>query len=233
MPSVLILLSAATTLRLTDGSTRSVGFWPEELTEPHREFTHAGLDITLATPGGAPAVPDPAGFTPEGTGAPADRCDELRHAVERLQPHLKAPEPLENLTAGRFDAVFLPGGYAPMIDLYGEPACGTLLTDFHRAGKPMAAVCHAPAALLSCASPDGHWPFAGYRMTAFTDAEEEDLGLLRTLPWTAERALTQRGAHFLAGPQAWGEHIVHDRQLLTGQNPASAAPLARRLVALL
>jgi putative intracellular protease/amidase len=233
VPEVLITLSAATEMSLTDGTSRAVGFWPEELVEPHRVFTEAGIVTTLATPGGRPAVADPAGLTPEGTGETLARCRELREAVDALLPALRAPAALESLTAERFDAMFIPGGYAPMIDLWADAACGSLIAGFHRADKPIAAVCHGPAALLSYMGPTGQWPFTGYKMTAFSDAEEKDVGLLETIPWTVQQSLTKHGARFLAGTQGWGEHVVCDRTLLTGQNPASAAPLAHRLTAML
>jgi putative intracellular protease/amidase len=233
VPSILIMLSAAAEMPLQGGGSRPIGFWPEELVEPHQVFSQAAVQLTLATPAGRPAVPDPAGLTPEGTGATPARCHELQKTVDDLQPRLSAPEALESLTAESFDAVFIPGGYAPMVDLWASPACGSLLADFHRDDKPIAAVCHGPAALLSCMDPTGQWPFSGYKMTAFSDAEEESLGLLETIPWTVQRALTHRGAHFLSGAQPWGEHVVCDRTLLTGQNPASAAPLARLVTTML
>ncbi|MEV5510329.1 type 1 glutamine amidotransferase domain-containing protein [Streptomyces orinoci] len=233
MPRILMILSAATQLPLTDGSCRTTGFWPEEVIEPLKEFAAAGAHITLATPGGRPAVPDPAGFTPEGAALPPDRCDTLRREVAALQGLLAQPVPLHAIKGPVQDAVFIPGGYAPMADLWSDPHCGRVLEETQRAGRPIAAVCHGPAALLSCRTPAGDWPFTGYRMTSFTDQEEKDVGLLDTLPWTAQQALTARGADFRPGPGPWREHLVQDRGLLTGQNPASARPLAARLLAVL
>ncbi|MFD7162864.1 type 1 glutamine amidotransferase domain-containing protein [Streptomyces violascens] len=233
MSRILIMLSAASRISLADGSSRPIGFWPEELVEPVRVFGRAGVDVTLATPGGKPAVADSAGFTPEGAGLSAARCDELRRCVDALKSQLDAPHALERLSAESFDAVFVPGGYAPMADLWTNPACGNLLTGFHDTRKPIAAVCHGPVALLSCSTSAGRWPFVGYRMTAFTDIEEKDVGLLDTLPWTAEKALTKQGARFIGASEPWKEHVVRDRHLLTGQNPASANPLAGSLLSAL
>ncbi len=229
MLRIAIVLSASTRMSLTDGATRAIGFWPEELVEPVRAFAAAGAEITMATPAGRPAVPDPAGLSPEGTGLTPERCAELGHAVASLQDRLHAPQALNRIEASDFDAVFVPGGYAPMADLWADPSCGTFLTGFHQGHKPIAAVCHGPAALLGCMTSVGDWPFTGYRMTAFTDAEERDVALLDTLPWTAQQALEKRGARFSA-QSPWSEHVVTDRHLLTGQNPASAAPLAHRLL---
>ncbi|POX38588.1 type 1 glutamine amidotransferase domain-containing protein [Streptomyces sp. Ru73] len=233
MTDILIVLSAATQMPLLDGSSRPVGFWPEELVEPHRIFTRHGFTVTFATPGGRPAAPEPAGLTPEGTGMTDAECAELRRTVEDLRPRYEAPEALDRLTADSFDAAFIPGGYAPLVDLWADPACGSLLTGLHRAGKPIAAVCHGPAALLSCTSSTEPWPFAGRVMTAFSDDEEKEVGLLAELPWTAQKALTDRGAEFRTGSRPWDAHIVQDGTLLTGQNPASAGPLGEQLTSLL
>lgn len=232
MTSVLLLLSAATELPLTDGSRHTTGFWPEEVIEPEAVFAAAGITTVIATPEGAPAGPDPAGLTPEGTGYSADRCAALHEAVEALRPRFTTPVPLRAVNVEMFDAVFIPGGYGPLADLWADPDCGRVLSAFHQSGKPIAAVCHGPAALLSSLDTSGDWPFSGYEMTCFTDEEEADLGLLELIPWTAEGRLVKRGARFSAGPP-WGEHLVRDRALLTGQNPASAKPLAHALCEIL
>jgi putative intracellular protease/amidase len=232
MSHILMMLSSAARMPLADGSSKDVGFWPEEVTAPLRVFRGASAQVTMATPDGAPAVPDQAGFTPEGTRLPPDRCAVLRDDVAGLRSRLEHPASLRETDWEAFDAVFVPGGYAPMVDLSSDPGCGRILTAMHDAGRPVAAVCHGPAALLACARPEGAWPFEGFRMTSFTDDEEKDVGLLGLLPWTAQQALTRHHAEFAAGPGAWQEHVVEDRGLLTGQNPASAAPLAHRLMAL-
>ncbi|MFH8347931.1 type 1 glutamine amidotransferase domain-containing protein [Streptomyces sp. NPDC018045] len=230
MPHILIMLSGATRMPLTDGRSRDIGFWPEEVIEPLGLFARGGAQFTFATPDARPAAPEPSGLTPEGTGLSPERCHTLRQEVTALEGRLNTPAALRDLSSEPFDAVFIPGGYAPMVDLWADPHGGRLLTDFHHRDKPIAAVCHGPAALLACMASSGQWPFAGYRMTAFTDDEEHGVGLLSTLPWTAQQALTKRGAHFLAASQPWQTHVVEDRNLFTGQNPASAGPLAQRLL---
>jgi putative intracellular protease/amidase len=93
----------------------------------------------------------------------------------------------------------------------------------HGAGKPIAALCHGPAALLSAPEIDGVWMFDGYRMTAFTDEEEDQTKPGKIgMPWYLEAALKNRGAIFDDGDAAWVSHVVVDRNLITGQNPGSA-----------
>ncbi|MGA9872676.1 MAG: type 1 glutamine amidotransferase domain-containing protein, partial [Rhodococcus sp. (in: high G+C Gram-positive bacteria)] len=79
---------------------------------------------------------------------------------------------------------------------------------------------------------DGVWAFDGYQLTGFTDEEETQAGLADKAPWLLETRLRQSGAQFSSG-DAWAPHVVVDRNLYTGQNPASTKPLADRIVAAL
>jgi putative intracellular protease/amidase len=122
-----------------------------------------------------------------------------------------------------FDGVFIPGGHGAMVDLADSADIGRVLRLMHGAGKIIAALCHGPAALLSAPGVDGAWMFDGYRMTAFTDEEEDQTKAGRIgMPWYVEAALKNRGAIFDDGDAAWVSHVVVDRSLITGQNPGSA-----------
>lgn len=128
----------------------------------------------------------------------------------------------------RFDAVFAPGGHGPMVDLADNPDVTRLLSVLHRENKPIATLCHGPALLLSAPDrEDGQWLFDGYRMTCFTDEEEDQTvagGL--GMSWYADTALKNAGAVFDDGPSAWASHVVVDRNLITGQNPNSSEATA-------
>ena len=153
--------------------------------------------------------------------------------LERLAaiPAFSTPVKLGELTPDQirdFDAVFVPGGHGPMVDLVDSAQVGEILRVLHDKGAVISALCHGPAALLSAAArPDGLWLFDGYRMTAFTDEEEDQtkLGLLGP-PWYLETALKNAGAVFDDPGFAWTPHVVVDRNLVTGQNPRSAGALA-------
>jgi putative intracellular protease/amidase len=120
-----------------------------------------------------------------------------------------------------------------MEDLSADANSGALLNAALASGKPLGIVCHAPAALLATAGPDGAAsPFAGYRLTAFTNAEETQAGLADKARWLLQDRLVQLGADFQEGAP-WAPHTVTDRNLHTGQNPASAGPLAAELLKVL
>ena len=126
------------------------------------------------------------------------------------------------------DAVYFPGGHGPMEDLWADADAGRLLTAALASGRPLAVVCHAPAALVATRV-RGVSPFAGYRVTAFTNEEEHAIGLADRARWLLEDALKELGVDFTRG-EIWKPYTVVDRNLYTGQNPASAAVLAQRLL---
>jgi putative intracellular protease/amidase len=228
MTSVLIVVSAADRWTLNDGTTHPTGYWAEELAEPHRIFAAAGWDITIATPGGVPPTVDGlslgfAGGLPAKTRAVADylrKLDALAH-----------PKVLADIDPADYDVVFYPGGHGPMEDLAEDADSGRILTTVLESGQPLALLCHAPAATLAARREDGTWPFEGYRMTALSNTEERLNRFSRKAKWLLEDRLVESGAIYRKGRLPLRPFIVVDRNLYTGQNPASSAMLARKLVA--
>jgi ketosteroid isomerase-like protein len=116
-----------------------------------------------------------------------------------------------------------------MEDLSVDAEVGRLMTERLASGQPLALVCHGPAALLTSAGTDGTSPFAGYRLTSLTNAEERQNGLADNAKWLLEDRLVELGVEYRAG-EPWAPHVEADRNLYTGQNPASAVPLAQEVL---
>ena len=167
--------------------------------------------------------------------ADSERLSQERYAKLQAIPGFQQPVALSSLTGAdleEFDAVFAPGGHGPMVDLADNPDVGRLLAALHRRRAPIAALCHGPALLLSAPErADGLWLFDGYRMTSFTDEEEDqtEAGLLG-MAWLLDVALKNAGAVFDDGPSAWISHVVVDRNLITGQNPGSTEATADAVI---
>jgi putative intracellular protease/amidase len=226
-----MVLTGASTWTLSDGSTHPTGFWAEELIAPHKIFHAAGWEVEIATPGGVKPTVDRNSLSPEYTGADEAGIAELTRYLESIDEELSTASRLESLDATNQDILFAPGGHGPMEDLAVSPATGSLIVGMLDADKIVAAVCHASAALLSADRADGSWAFDGYRLTGFTNAEEEAIGLAPAAPWLLETRLRERGGLFESG-EMWMPFLVSDGNLHTGQNPASSGPLAEHLVAL-
>ncbi len=172
--------------------------------------------------------------------ADAQRADSERLSAERYRalqeiPGFRRPLALSSLTGAEldgFDAVFAPGGHGPMVDLADNPDVGRLLAAMHAKRAPIGALCHGPAMLLSAPErADGHWLFDGYRLTCFTDEEEDQTEPGRLgLAWRLDTALKNAGAVFDDAPSAWVSHVVADRHLVTGQNPGSTEATAGAVI---
>ncbi|MFJ4626953.1 type 1 glutamine amidotransferase domain-containing protein [Streptomyces sp. NPDC088847] len=230
MSAVLMVLTSAKFWSQKDGTQRPTGFWAEEFAVPHRILTEAGVDLTIATPGGLPAVPDELGLSLQANGGDSGKVAGLRAYLEATKDLLASPTRLEDADPADYDAVIIPGGHGPMQDLAVNPDVGRVLTTMlSDPAKVVASLCHGPASFMAAGRDDGSWPFKGRRLTAFTDAEEEQVGLSANAPWLLEERLRGAGAHFESGP-AWSSYVVVDGNLITGQNPASGGAAAQALL---
>jgi putative intracellular protease/amidase len=145
---------------------------------------------------------------------------------------LRRPLRLSDARLEDYDAVYLPGGHGPMADLAFDADVGRLLTAQLASGNPLFIVCHGPAAMLATRI-HGVSPFKDYRITCFTNEEEEAVGLASKATWLLETDIKEKvGVNFSRGKR-WEPYMVEDRNLVTGQNPASATLLAKRLLEVL
>ncbi len=227
MSKILFVVTGAQHWTLKDGSQHPTGFWAEELVAPHREFVAAGHTVEVATPGGVVPTVDQGSLAADANGGQAG-ADAVKAELDSIAA-VSSPRDLADVDLDDYAVVFYPGGHGPMEDLAVDATSARLLVDTLRSGKPLGIVCHAPAALLATADAAGASPFAGYRATGFTNAEETQAGLADKAPWLLQDRLVALGLDFQEA-DAWSEHVVVDRSLFTGQNPASSGPLAKAIL---
>ncbi|MBG9374610.1 type 1 glutamine amidotransferase domain-containing protein [Panacibacter sp. DH6] len=223
--NVLFVLTSHSALGNTGKKT---GFWVEEFAAPYYVISDKGVNVTIASPmGGQPPV-DPKSEAPDAQTAATKRF----YADAALQEKLAHTKKLADVSAADFDAVFYPGGHGPMWDLYDDKHSITLIQNFWAAGKPLAAVCHAPAALLNVKNEKGEPLVKGKKVTGFTNSEEEGVQLTNVVPYLLEDELKAKGGNYSSGND-WSVYVVEDGMLITGQNPASSEEAAKKLLALL
>jgi putative intracellular protease/amidase len=230
MSSVLIVLTSARVWSQRDGSQRPTGFWAEEFVVPHRILVDAGVDVTVATPGGLTPVADQVSLSAEANGGNETLVADLRSYLDKVSGLLETTVRLEDVDPADYDGVLIPGGHGPMQDLAVNPdvarVLAALLPD---QSKVVASLCHGPASFFAAGDADGGWLFKGRRLTAFTDEEEQQAGLSDNAPWLLEERLRGAGATFESGP-AWASYVVVDGNLITGQNPASGGAAAEAVL---
>lgn len=224
-PRILIVLTSHDTLGETGKPT---GFWLEEFAAPYYLFADAEATVTLASiQGGQPPI-DPK----------SDDEAAQTEATRRFQKDAVAQEKLAQTLAiattkpGDYDAIFLSGGHGTMWDFPSSSALTHFIEVFDQEEKVIAAVCHAPAALVTVKTTSGEPLVKGKRVTAFTNREEKAVELEDVVPFLPETRLKELGGVFASG-EDWTAFIQQDGHLITGQNPASSELAAKAVMEML
>lgn len=222
MKKILMVLTSNKKMENTDDTT---GVWLGEFTEPYYDLTDQGYEVILASPkGGEPPV-DPMSKLTENITA----CNRKFNDDFEAQTAFKNTVLLDGLKASDYDALFFPGGHGPLWDLATNETSGRLILDFYEAGKPVAALCHGPAALVKAAEMRPGL-LQGKRVTAFTNAEETLVMKMDNIPFKLESRLKELGAEFHSAKLPMMSHVEVDGWLITGQNPLSAGATAKALI---
>ncbi|MHC9511153.1 type 1 glutamine amidotransferase domain-containing protein [Kangiella sp. M94] len=201
------------------------GFWLEEFASPYYRLKDAGVDITLASPRGGQPPLDPKSHQPDAQTEDTERFEKDQEARNQLANTVR----LSDVNASDYDAVFYPGGHGPLWDLHKDEHSIKLIEDFIKAGKPVAAVCHAPAVLLNVKDANGESLVKGKKVTGFSNSEESAVGLSKVVPYLLEDQLVEKGGIY-EKVDDWNSLAIVDGQLITGQNPASSAAVADELI---
>jgi putative intracellular protease/amidase len=207
---------------------KKTGFWLEEFAAPYYVFKDAGAQVTLASPNGGQPPLDPKSDEPDAQSADTDRFRKDAEATAALASTRK----LADVVHEHFDALFYPGGHGPLWDLAENRDSIALVEATFAAGKPVAAVCHAPGVFRHARGPYGLPLVKGKAVTGFANSEEAAVGLTEVVPFLVEDMLKDHGGIYEKGAD-WAAHVVTDHNLITGQNPASSKPAAEALLALL
>lgn len=222
MKKILMVLTSHSGMENTADKT---GVWLGEFTDPYYEFINAGYTVTLTSPkGGRPPVDPMSELTEHITGSNRKFQDD-----ETAKAAFSHTTPLNQLSHDDFEAVFYPGGHGPIWDLASDNNSGILIHDFLDAGKPVAAVCHGPAALISA---DRQRPgfLQGKTVSGFSNAEETLVGRSSHVPYLLQTKLEELGATVKTALVPFLSHVETDGLLITGQNPLSAGPAAKALI---
>ncbi len=219
MQHVLFIVTNARSIGPND---RATGYYFPEIAHPWAVLEDAGVAVDFASiEGGEP---------------PADGYEEsdaiqARFKASRAFRRLAQSRPLGEVDVTAYDAVFVPGGLGPMVDMARNSEVDEALARAWDGGLVVSAVCHGPVALLNTRLADGTALIDGRELTGFSNAEEAGYAK-DDVPFMLETALKEAGAVFTAA-DPWAAHVVVDDRLVTGQNPASAEGVGEAIVRLL
>jgi len=221
------ILMVLTSHNVLGNTGKPTGFWLEEFTAPYYTFADAGAQITVASvKGGQPPI-DPKSDDPGNQTESMERFKKDPATQKVLASTIK----LSEVNSKDYDTVFYPGGHGPLWDLVDDRNSIALIEAFYDAGKPVAAVCHAPAVFKNVTH-KGQPIVKGKRVTAFANSEEEAVQLTNVVPFLVEDELKRLGGLYEKGPD-WSSFAIVDGKLITGQNPASSGQTAMELVKVL
>lgn len=218
---VLFVCTSNSKLGDTDQKT---GAWIGEIAAPYFIFKEAGYDVTIASVQGGEVPLDENSLKAEEP--PSKRMlgdDEAMLQLKQSVPLERVHDPLA------YDAIFLPGGHGVMWDLPDNQKLQDILRKAHEGGKIISAVCHGPAGLVNAKDSSGKHIVSGKQVFCFSDAEEAEVQKQDVIPWSLEAKMREAGAQVIGGKK-WEVHAVRDGNLITGQNPQSAARVAELVV---
>lgn len=219
---VLIVLTSVD--KYPDGS--ATGWYAPEAIHPYNKFKAAGYEVQFASITGK-ATCDPSSL-------PGDEECVAFWGDEALKASTETNAKLEDCNAADYAAVLFAGGFGVMWDFPTSEVAQKMILATYEAGKPIAAVCHGPIVFKNVKLADGSFLVAGKEVTGFTNAEEVAVGKTDVVavpsgPGSCEDALTAVGAKFKDGG-VFQPNVCIAGNLITGQNPPSAGPIAEAIV---
>lgn len=217
---ILIIVSNANAI---GPNNRRTGIFLPEVAHPYAEFDKANYQIDFASLTGETPYLDALNL--------ANDSDNLAFLTGKGWEAMQKAPKLSNVDVSKYDAIFIPGGLAPMVDMPENQALKKVIKETYERNAVVGAVCHGPVSLLNVKLSDGTYLVNGKNITSFTDEEEKGYAVA-DVPFLLQTALTKQGAKFHAAPN-WSAHSIADGKLVTGQNPASAKGVAEKMIVIL
>lgn len=217
---ILIIVSNANAI---GPNNRRTGTFLSEVAHSYAEFDKSDFQIDFASLTGDTPYLDALGL--------ADDPDNLKFLTGDGWAMMQKASKLEDVDTSVYDAIFIPGGLAPMVDMPENELLKKVVVDTYERGAVISAVCHGPAAFLNAKLSDGSYLVAGKNISSFTTIEEDNYARA-DVPFDLQTALEAQGAIFHEA-DPWESYSIQDGRIVTGQNPASAKSVGEKVVALL
>lgn len=199
------------------------GTFALELTHAVHEFIDAGYDYELASIKGGSVPIYGEDFDPN------DLINKELLDDAKLKYEIENTRVIDDLNFQDYEAVYYPGGFGLLWDLALDESVGKKTGQFVENGGVVGAVCHGPAAYLPVTYSDGTSLLEGLTVTGFTREEEIDYGTIDKIPFLLEESLNRKASRF-EKVQPWGENVITQGRIISGQNPQSAAGVGKAMI---
>lgn len=217
---ILIIVSNANAI---GPNNRRTGTFLPEVAHPYAEFEKANYQVDFASLTGDTPYLDALNL--------ANDPQNLAFLTGKGWEAMQKASRLSGTDVTGYDAIFVPGGLAPMVDMLENTLLKKIIKETYERNAVVGAVCHGPVSLLNVKLSNGSYLVSGKNITSFTDEEEKGYAIA-DVPFLLETALTKQGAKFHAAAK-WTAHSIADGNLVTGQNPASAKGVAEKMISIL
>ncbi|MCB0726858.1 MAG: type 1 glutamine amidotransferase domain-containing protein [Ignavibacteriae bacterium] len=226
---------------VSDTTGWPVGFWWSELTHPYYEFSEAGYEIEIFSPDGGNCVADNMSDPDDASGySSSDLISRGFINTPVLMELINNTKKVTEIDPGKFDAVIVAGGQAPMFTFEKATDLHKKFAEFYEAGKITCALCHGVAVLKYAKLKNGEFIAKGKTLTGFANCEEDfadnavwEMGILpkdkHIMPWRIEDEMKAIGANYIQAGM-WKGFAVRDGNLITGQQNFSGTETARLVI---
>lgn len=220
---VLVVLTNVSKYQTADKPT---GLWLSEASHFVKKIEEAGLDIDYVSPKGGyiPIDPNSLGM--------ADSIDwEYYQNSDFMSKLGKTLKPSE-VNAADYSAIYYTGGHGTCWDFADSKELQEISWKIYENNGVVSSVCHGAIGLLNIKDDKGEYLIKDKKVTGFSDSEEKEVQLDKLVPFSTEQELKKRGAIYEQAAN-WKEFAISDGRIVTGQNPASGAAVASKVLAII
>lgn len=159
---------------------------------------------------------------------------EPRLKDDRIMDGLRNTATPAQIDPARYRAVYYVGGSNAMYGVPEHPVLQRIAMHvYERNGGVISAVCHGTAGIVNLKLANGQPLVAGKRITGYPEEhEEQDADYFKQFPFLIRQAVESRGGAFHVRERDQ-PYIEVDGAVVTGQNYASATPVAQAVVEIL
>lgn len=203
---------------------RATGLWLGEAVHFVKVVEAAGYQVDYVSPKGGYTPIDPHSL------AMADATDWQWYQNSDFMSRLGATLKPEQVDPQDYSVIYYSGGHGVVWDFPDNEQLQAISRSIYENGGIVSSVCHGAVGLLNIRLSDGTLLIDGKEVTGFSNAEERLAELDQYMPYLTEDEIVKRGAVYTKAAEPWAAYAVSDQRVITGQNPASGAPVAERVL---
>lgn len=209
---------------------RATGLWLGEAVHFVDTVQQAGLVVDYVSPTGGYVPIDPHSLSM------AADIDWAWYEDKAFMNRLGTTLNPKQVKVQDYNAIYYTGGHGVIWDFPENTALQGIAGTIFDNGGIVSAVCHGAVGLLNIKLSDHTLLVKDREVTGFSNIEEQLAELDKTVPFLTETELIARGGLYQKAEEPWASFVAVDSKggrLITGQNPASAAAVAQRVLATL